>query len=70
LCDAEWFSIIGRATDPAVIDEDQLVERRESIDERRIPVGAGRGEAIQHQKRLAIANSTITNLRAIDLNLR
>jgi hypothetical protein len=70
LGDVEWFSVIGRAADPPVIDEDELVSRRESIDERRIPVGTRCGEAIENQKRSAFPNSTITNLRALDSDPR
>jgi hypothetical protein len=33
LGDVEWFSVISRTADPAVIEEDELVRRRESIDE-------------------------------------
>jgi hypothetical protein len=70
LRDIEWISVVGRATDPAVVEEDELVGRREPMDERRIPVGARRSEPVQKQKRAAISNSAINDLRAIDLDRR
>src|SRR5438552_4098732 len=69
LSDVKRLSVIGRAPDPAMIEKDELVGRRESINERRVPVGARLSEPIQDQKRPALPDSTRTNLRAIDLNL-
>ena len=70
LGDVEWLSVVARAADPAVIEQDELVGRPEPINERRIPVGARRGEAVQDQKRSAFPNSAITNLRALDRDRR
>src|SRR5205807_4688618 len=67
-CDVERFPIVSRATDPAVVDEDQLVRRRETINERRLPIGGGRGKAVQNEQRQAIPNTTIGNLCTIDLD--
>ena len=44
LSDIEWPSVIGRSAHPSVIKQDQLVRRREPIDERRIPVSNGGSE--------------------------
>jgi hypothetical protein len=66
--DVEWLSIIARARDPAVIEQNELLDGCESIDERRVPVLVCRGEAIQHQKGSASANWTISDLNAIDRN--
>ncbi len=57
--DVERFPIVSRATDPAVVDEDQLVRRRETIDERRIPIGVRRGKSVQNKQPQAIPNATI-----------
>ena len=67
-CDVERFPIVSRATDPAVVDEDQLVRRRETIDERRIPIGVRRGKSVQNKQPQAIPNATIGNLCTIDLD--
>jgi hypothetical protein len=66
LSDIEWPSVIGRSAHPSVIKQDQLVRRREPIDERRIPVSNGRSEPVQDQKRWTTSDTTISDLRAID----
>ena len=66
--DVEWPPVVTRTADPAVVEEDQLVGRREAMNERRIPVAARRGESVQDQKRAAIADSPINNFRVIDLD--
>ena len=63
----KWLPVVGGATDSAIVEEDKLVGRRESVDKRRIPVRACRGETIQHQERSAMSNSTISDLCPIDL---
>ena len=68
LGDIKWPSVIRGAADPTVVEEDELVGRCEAVDERRIPVGARRGEAIQEQERSAIPNSTTNDSRAINLD--
>jgi hypothetical protein len=66
LTDVEWPSVIGRSAHPSVIKQDQLIRRREPIDQRKIPVSNGRSEPVQHEKWWAIPNTTISDLRAID----
>src|SRR5262249_4214873 len=68
LSDVESLSVIGRAPDPAVVDKDHLVRRCEAIDERRIPIRAGRREAVQDEKRRAIPDAAIRNLCTVDLD--
>jgi hypothetical protein len=65
LGDVEWLPVISRITHSPVIDQDQLVERREPMDERRIPVGTCRSESVQDQKRPALPNTTVGDLCAI-----
>ena len=57
----KWLPVVCGATDSAIVEEDELVGRRESVDKRRIPVRACRGETIQDHKRSAISNSTISD---------
>ena len=52
--------------DAAVIQQDQFVARRESINERSIPVSARRREAIQDQKERAFADRATDDLGAIN----
>src|SRR5437773_5500026 len=63
-CDVERFPILSRATDPAVVDEDQLVRRRETINERRLPIGGGRGKAVKIEQREDIPIGTVCTLCA------
>jgi hypothetical protein len=64
----KWLPVVCGATDSAIVEEDKLVGRRESVDKRRIPVRACRGETIQDQERSAPSNSMISDLRSVDLN--
>ena len=70
LRDVEWLSIVCRAADASVVQQDQFVRRRESINERRIPVCTRRTEAIQDQKRPAASDSVINELSAINRDCR
>jgi hypothetical protein len=66
LCDIEWPSIVCRPADAAVVQQDEFVGRCESINETRIPIRAGRTEAIEDQKRSALADSSTNDVSAID----
>jgi len=66
----KWPSVVCGATHSVIVEEDKLVERRESINERRIPVRARRGETIQDQERSAMSNSTISDSSAINRDCR
>jgi hypothetical protein len=66
----KWLSVVCGATDSAIVEEDELIGRREPVDKRRIPVRTCRGEAVQDYKRSAISNSTISDFRAIDWDRR
>ena len=66
----EWLSIICRAANTAVVQQDEFVRRRESINERWIPVCTCRAEAIQDNKRLATSDSAISDSSAINLDHR
>ena len=66
LSDIEWPSVVGRSAHPSVIKQDQLVRRREPVDERRIPVSNGGSEPVQDQKPWTTSDTTISDLRAID----
>jgi hypothetical protein len=70
LVDTKWPSVVRGGTDPAIVNEDELVGRREHVNKRRIPVRACRGEAVQDYKRSAISNSTISDFRVIDWDRR
>ena len=63
----KWPSVVCGATDSAIVEEDELIGRREPVDKRRIPVRTCRGETIQGDKRSAVPNSTISDLCPIDL---
>ena len=45
--DVEWRSIVVRGADAAVVEEDNFIGGRESVDERWVPVGARRGEPVE-----------------------
>jgi hypothetical protein len=66
--DIEWPPVVGRTADPAVIEKNHLVVRREPVDEQRIPVGTRRTESVQNQKWATIPKSPINNFRAIDFD--
>ena len=51
---------------PRLFEQDEFVRRRESINERRIPVCTCRAEAIQDQKRSALPDSAINDSSAIN----
>ena len=68
LRDVERLSIICRAADAAVVQQDQFVRRRECINKRRIPVCTCRTEAIQDDKRSALPDSAINDSSAIKLD--
>jgi hypothetical protein len=63
----KWPSVVRGATDSAIVQENELVRRREPVDKRRIPVCTCRGETIQDHERSTIPNSTISDLGSIDL---
>ena len=70
LCDIEWPSIVCRPADAAVVQQDEFVGRCESINETRIPIRAGRTEAIEDRsgrplpirRQTMLASSTATVL--------
>jgi hypothetical protein len=66
----EWLSIIYRSADAPVVQQDKFVARRESINERRIPVSARRRETIQQHKRPALPDTAINNSSAINRDHR
>ena len=51
LVDIEWRAVIRGSANAAVVEEDELVGRRQPFDERGIPIGTGRGQAIENQQR-------------------
>ena len=61
LRNVEWLSVVRRTANAAVVEQDEFVRRRESINERWIPVCTRRTEAIQDQKRSALPDSAINN---------
>jgi hypothetical protein len=67
LGDIKWASVVSGATDAAIVEEDDLVGRRESVEKRRIPIRTCRRESVQDHERSAIPNSMISDLRPIDL---
>jgi hypothetical protein len=66
LVDIEWRAIISGSADAAVVEEDELVGRRQAFDERRIPIGAGRGQPIENQQRSPAPKPMISDSSAID----
>src|SRR5467141_5009606 len=64
----KWPSVVCGATDSAIVEEDELIGRREPVDKRRIPVRTCRRETIQDHKRSAVPNSTISDLGPVDLD--
>jgi hypothetical protein len=56
------LSVVCGATDSAIVEEDELVGRHEPVDKRRIPVRTCRAKTIQDDKRLAMPNSTTSDL--------
>jgi len=63
----KWLSIVCGATDSAIVQENELVGRREPVDKRGIPVRTCRSETIQDHEWPAMTNSAITDLRPSDL---
>ena len=70
LGNVEWLSVVRRTANAAVVEQDEFVLRRESINERRIPVCTRRTKAIQDQKRSAASDSAINNSSAINRDCR
>ncbi len=68
LRDVEWLSIICRGANTSIVQQDEFVRRRESINERWILVCTCRSEAVQHHKRPALADSTVNTSSAIKLD--
>jgi hypothetical protein len=68
LVDTKSPGVVRGGTDPAIVNENELVGRREHINKRRIPVRTRRGEAVQDYKRSAISNSAISDSSAINLD--
>ena len=66
----EWLAVVSRTANAAVVEQDELVRRCESINERRIPVCTRRTETIQDQKRPALPHSAINNSSAINRDCR
>src|SRR6266496_1285657 len=60
LADIEWNSIICGSANAAIIEEDQLVGRRQPFDERGIPVGTGCGQPIEDQQRSPAPAPTVS----------
>src|SRR2546430_2069308 len=50
LGDIEGRSVIRGKPDAAVVEEDDLVDRREPVDEGGVPVSARRGQAVEDQQ--------------------
>jgi len=70
LIDTKWHSVVRGGTDPAIVNEDELVGRRERVNKGMIPVRTRRGEAVQDHEWTAFSNSTIGDFRATDWDRR
>jgi len=66
LCYLERLSIVCRAADTAVVQQDEFVGRCESISERWAPVCTRHTEAIQDHKRRTFPDDATNNLSAIN----
>jgi hypothetical protein len=66
LVDIEWRAIIRGSANAAIVEEDEFVGRHQPFDERRIPIGAGRGQPIENQQRSPVPKPTVSDSSAID----
>src|SRR6266508_174471 len=66
LVDIEWRSVIRGSANAAVVEEDKFVGRRQPVDERGIPISAGRSQAIKNQQRSPAPNPMVSDSSAID----